>query len=87
MPIYILSPYISSGAPEALHQLCHHLNTIGLYSYIVYFDKQRETGYDLLYQDMYPNIKESKTIEDGSVVIFFEIHYLLLVVFVSTRYK
>lgn len=73
MPIYILSPYISSGAPEALHQLCHHLNTIGLYSYIVYFDKQRETGYDLLYQDMYPNIKESKTIEDGSVVIFFEI--------------
>ena len=73
MPVYILSPYITSGAPEALHQLCHHLNIMGIDSYLVYFDKQHESGYPLLYQDMYPNLQEAKEIEDDSIVIFFEI--------------
>jgi hypothetical protein len=63
---------MESGAPEALHQLCHHLNIMGANSYVVYIDKPLES-LPILFQDLYSHVKEATNIEDGSLVIFFEI--------------
>jgi hypothetical protein len=72
MPIFIISPYIQSGAPEALHQLCHYLNYYGTNSYIFYTDKPK--GHNLLYKDLYPLVQEANVLEDHSIIIYFEIY-------------
>jgi len=74
MKIYIVCPYFKTGGPEAMHQLCHELNNLKYEAYIFYLNKKDEK--DILYQDIYPLIKESLVIEDTieNVIIYPEIY-------------
>jgi hypothetical protein len=74
MKIYIYCPWIVTGGPEALHQLCHTLNDIGYESYIIYYDHGYGIG-DNLY-GMYYRTKiatEYENMEDN-LVIFPEVY-------------
>lgn len=71
MPVFIISPYLESGAPESLHQLCHQFNKLGVNSFIYYLNKP--VGKETLYKEFYPFVKEAEKLEDNSVIVYFEI--------------
>lgn len=65
MNIYLLCPWIVSGGPEAIHQLCHTINDLNLHynAYILYYDLGLGIG-NPLYTDIYKNINIINHIED-----------------------
>ena len=74
MKVYIICPYFKTGGPEAMHQLCHEINSLGYEGYIIYLNKKNQTN--ILYKDDYPNVEEANTIEDikENVLIYPEIY-------------
>ncbi len=74
MKVYIVCPYFKTGGPEAMHQLCHEINSLGYEGYIIYLNKKNQI--DILYKDDYPNVEEANTIEDikENVLIYPEIY-------------
>jgi hypothetical protein len=74
MKVYIVCPYFTTGGPEAMHQLCHEINSLGYEGYIVYLNKKNQK--ELLYKNDYALIQEANTIEDAkeNVMIYPEIY-------------
>jgi hypothetical protein len=76
MIYYIICPYFETGGPEAMHQLCHELNSLGKEAYIVYINRPKDTEKQILYTESYSNIKNTTSIEDikDNILIFPEIY-------------
>jgi len=76
MIYYIICPYFETGGPEAMHQLCHELNTLGKEAYIVYINRPKDAEKQILYTESYSNIKNTTSIEDikDNILIFPEIY-------------
>ena len=85
MKCYILCPYVQTGGPEAMHQLCNEINQLSAAkAYMVYLNKPRTApaapgpALPLLYADDYPHLKEAAftEIEDDSahMIILPEIY-------------
>ena len=64
MKIYILCPWVLTGGPESIHQLCHTLNSLSYESYIVYYDLGLGIG-NKLYDDIYSETKIIDYMEDA----------------------
>ena len=76
MIYYIVCPYFETGGPEAMHQLCHELNTLGKEAYVVYLNRPDDAKKPILYAETYSNIKNTTTIQDikDNILIFPEIY-------------
>jgi len=80
MKWYILCPYVQTGGPEAMHQLCNEINLLATthQAYMVYLNKPTTSVTSLLYADDYPYLKEAlfKEIEDSpaNIVVLPEIY-------------
>lgn len=74
MKIFVLCPWIITGGPESIHQLCNNINILGKNCYIVYYDLGFGIGNNL-YTEYYNNLKFTKEIEDNedNIIIFPEV--------------